>query len=602
MEKVERNLDSVDIDIEGKDIVFDTTMSYLSDATDTDTNYLKTAESAKEWTRHDSNSCLPIIQSRYINLISKHSSIGQFPEVKELKDLIRNGEYREFQRRIGCPVNKCDGRLWAESLKYFDVYVENFLKKNFDEWHQNNEQVEQWHPITEQEFNKYFSWESFRQSNIWNCWLVAAVDSLISLWQYKELIFNNVRCIENGFVFRMPLRMKGSENSEIKRNFFHEWDSYVVTKDMYSWEKSKCGRLNLLSWKEWHKALAYVLWRLYTWHDDYSYEELNSLLWREESPLEYMVYPTVSERRYKLLDESCFQNLEKLLWNFNPKTDMMTVWVQQWNWYSELLPSNLFADRGHFVSIEKTRYTNWKLMVRISNPWNAWIYYDTSFKNLKKSAESYNWASLNINAYKDKRVKSPHDERLDKAKDFWDTKRISMEWDINMTWENREELQWQRDLKIYAHEYGKIYTVESRWGSATNVELLDWFVRFSVAGRKNISISIPYDKFLSTDKDDLVDKSLYIANFINKMEYDYIKPQKAKKNYSWPFGWERWKWLEFQHKADNLRWAVRGLLRSWNVQVLTEEALWNTFGIMDTEGVGVILQDWLNQLYKWKVY
>ena len=165
----------------------------------------------------------------------------------------------------------------------------------------------------------------------------------------------------------------------------------------------------------------------------------------------------------------------------------------------------------------------------------------------------------------------------------------------------RKKLQWQRDLKIYEHDRNKFYTVESRWDSATNVELLDWFVRFSVAGRKNMSISIPNDKFLSTNQGDLVDKSLYIANFINKMAYDYIKPQKAKKNYSWPFEWEKWKWLEFQHKVDSLGWVVRGVLKSWNVQVLTEKALRDTFGIRDTEGVGVILQNWLNQLYKWKI-
>lgn len=601
MEKVERNLDSIDIDIEGKDIVFDTTMSYLSDATDTGTNYLKTAESAKEWTRHDSHSCLPIIQSRYINLISKHSSIGQFPEVKELKDLIRNGEYREFQRRIGCPVNKCDGRLWAESLKYFDVYVENFLKKNFDEWHQNNEQVEQWHPITEQEFNKYFSWESFRQSNMWNCRLVAAVDSLVGLWQYKELIFNNVRRTENGFIFRMPLRTKEAQNSEVKGNFFHEWDNYIVTKDMYSWEKSKRWRLNLLSWKEWHKALAYVLWRLHTWHDNFSYEELQWLWLWEESPLEYAVYPTVSERKEKILDDSFPPSLENLLWNFNPKTDMMTIWVQQWDWYSELLPGNLFFGRWHIVSIEKTRHTNWRLMVRISNPRNAWMYYDTSFSQLRNCATSYNWASLNVNANRDKKIKGPNDEKLEKAKDAWDWKKIGMKLDIERTWRYRKKLRNQRDLKIYEHTSQKIYTVESRWDSATNIELLKDSIKFSVPN-KNISVTIPNDKFLSTEQDDLVDKSLYIANFMNKMAYDYIKPQKAKKNYSWPFEWERWKWLEFQHKADNLRWAVRGLLRSWNVQVLTEEALRDTFGIWDTNGVGTILQDWFNQLYKWKVY
>ena len=71
MEQTEKNLDSTEMDIQSKDITFNTTMSYLSDIADTDKNYLKTTEEAKEWTRHNPNSCLPLIRTRYVNILTK---------------------------------------------------------------------------------------------------------------------------------------------------------------------------------------------------------------------------------------------------------------------------------------------------------------------------------------------------------------------------------------------------------------------------------------------------------------------------------------------------------------------------------------------------
>ena len=91
MERVERDLDSIDINVEAKDISFDTTISYLSNAADTGTNYLKTTESAKEWTRHNPNSSLFLIKCRYTNLINRYTWISEFPEIRKLEYLIKNG-------------------------------------------------------------------------------------------------------------------------------------------------------------------------------------------------------------------------------------------------------------------------------------------------------------------------------------------------------------------------------------------------------------------------------------------------------------------------------------------------------------------------------
>lgn len=83
-----------------------------------------TSEVAKNWTEKSPNSKL-----KTINSILNDSKILNINEIKNLKNKIKNCEYRSLQKIVWVPYNKCDWKLWNESLNYFKNYINKIYQQ-----------------------------------------------------------------------------------------------------------------------------------------------------------------------------------------------------------------------------------------------------------------------------------------------------------------------------------------------------------------------------------------------------------------------------------------------------------------------------------------
>lgn len=95
---------------------------------------------------------------------------------------------------------KVDGLPGSETLnRICDIldwqWVGNALRKTHEnsKLKESKNQKERWFTsLSHDDFKKYFEWEKFQQANIGDCWILAAIDSLVSFWDYEKLIRKSV--------------------------------------------------------------------------------------------------------------------------------------------------------------------------------------------------------------------------------------------------------------------------------------------------------------------------------------------------------------------------------------------------------------------------
>ena len=91
---------------------------------------LSTSEYAKKWTEKSPNSKL-----EQINNILSNPKLKDIKEIWTLKTKIAKREYRDVQKMLWISYNRCDWKLWKESLDYLNNYVNKLIQeKNTTDW------------------------------------------------------------------------------------------------------------------------------------------------------------------------------------------------------------------------------------------------------------------------------------------------------------------------------------------------------------------------------------------------------------------------------------------------------------------------------------
>ena len=91
---------------------------------------LITSEYAKKWTEKSPNSKL-----KQINEVLSKPELKDIKEIWTLKTKISKREYRDLQKILWMSYNRCDWKLWKESLDYLNNYINKLTQeKNTTNW------------------------------------------------------------------------------------------------------------------------------------------------------------------------------------------------------------------------------------------------------------------------------------------------------------------------------------------------------------------------------------------------------------------------------------------------------------------------------------
>jgi hypothetical protein len=222
---------------------------------------LITSEYAKKWTETSPNSKL-----WNIKMILNEQWIQRIKEIKILKEKIRNREYRDFQKIIKIPYNKCDWKLWWESLNYLNNYISKLKQQNniisqtnnnlsnlqqsiwqienqidtINIQHNEVQYLQSHETLNEGEYNKLFSWkEKLQQWQFGDCYLVSWINELARAQHFDTLMRTSIQ--------------------RMKRNNWDMWYQIKIPLWEPSWRKIllKDSELSVakIRWNTWYKLL-----------------------------------------------------------------------------------------------------------------------------------------------------------------------------------------------------------------------------------------------------------------------------------------------------------------------------------------------------------
>lgn len=364
---------------------------------------LVTSESAKNWTETSWESKLTEINT----VLDENEELNK---IQELKSLIANREYKKFQREICMDINKCNWKLWQETLDFLSIFIET-EKEKAKNWlnnrveldqlmlevgtenmqnlldtskitHSENIHLSRFQTLNDEEYNEIFSWkEEICQWQIEDCYLVSWINELTQTNYFDTLMKTSISREEfedNSlwYCIKIPLwepngrkiYIKDSEisNAKIKWNIWYKlleiayaknkrpnnkaWNTYdpVTDRDFKNIE---------YGWT--HEVLQTFLWYNNIWFNDfgtrYSHDYWHTLssLWR----------------RTKEQIKNSLKNFEWTIWN--KFVSLWTTWVEWWSSVPfTVWEHTLFHAHAYSVSSVELD-ANWELQyINIKNPRN----------------------------------------------------------------------------------------------------------------------------------------------------------------------------------------------------------------------------------------
>lgn len=280
--------------------------------------------------------------------------------------------------------------------------------------------------LSEEDFKKYFECDTFRQDNLWNCWVVAALDSISHLSNYEYLIRSSVKKTSSWFEIRLPMWAPSdypkAKRYKTKLQDLSRPQLWLNGKQLSLWHEFNDGQ-----WT-WFRCLIHALWQMITGKQEFNYAMLTYWPTGSLVPFECFVYWLAGETYFKpcmkvreennlLLKVNLFTNDEwvypgegrllQILNNFDPGKQSMTVIVnttdddppqirddvEAWIWQFQYLPD-------HVVSVSYVRKTSSWLMIWLSEPHTANKTTEYPYEKFIKMIWWYTIARFDENAYK----------------------------------------------------------------------------------------------------------------------------------------------------------------------------------------------------------
>ena len=417
--------------------------------------------------------------------------------------------------------------------------------------------------LSHEDFVNYFEGESFGQRNVGDCWFLAAIDSLVSFWDYEKLIRSSVTKNKNGFKIKLPLWSNSGKEyfisfSELKKkqSWIH-WENFVLVEWKQGIEALVRAYLRHTSTDSNNESDTDFL-NLNGWNTGLTFNSLLYFPWMKT----YYAQRTISEAEQKkdiqwTKDTQFVSQIYSALEDFDSKNDMITLWVYQVDEanndrknqsadnYNQL---GHYSKSNHEISVEAVKKDRWNLIITVSNPWDSGRKYDISFNNLIKSCASFTlctkkerkWLKESTKSYWkwERRHAASNKISMDKVR--------NVNQIIEITWKENEELRKARgDIIVENIDINKI-TVTS-YGRSTQVEQKNGNI---IIGTGNEKLSIPeteisnvfYKSQSDMEKNDAYRLHLYwakIANMIHFIEKNYDKNDDLYLNSDWILQYDR---------------------------------------------------------------
>ena len=365
------------------------------------TDSLVTSEYAKNWTESSPKSKLWNISVKLSN-----PKIQRLNEIKELKNKIKNREYRSFQKMVWVPYGRCDWKLWWESLNYFNNYL-NKLKQQHNMvsqtsgslislqhglWHienltdtiniQNHEAqyLSSHETMSQSEYNALFSGkERLQQWQLGDCYLVSWINELARAQHFDTLMRTSIQRMKrnNGelwYQIKIPfwepswrkILLKDSEIpvAKIRWNVWYKVLELAYAKNKLRKNDRNGNRyypitsseLKRISWWWTKEVLQSFLGKQNIWFNDFWYkdkkEPLSKLSWTQKNEIHNFL------KNYNPSIWNKFVSLSSLSWSND--TESYIVWWKK-----------IYRKHAYSLTWVK-KNSKWEIVsIRVLNPWNA---------------------------------------------------------------------------------------------------------------------------------------------------------------------------------------------------------------------------------------
>ena len=372
---------------------------------------LLTSEYAKRWTEKSQYSRL-----KDINTILNDDWIKKIKEIKTLRTKIANREYRDFQKTLWIPLNKCDWKLWWQTFEHVRNYVNKLRKQqkttiwvsNRLRWLKNNvswqwdtviwknwffenlvdttniqrreaEHLKKYETLSEAEYKKLFSWkESLQQWQLGDCYLVSWIHELARAQHFDTLMRTSIKEFkqdnwETWYQIKIPLwepswRKILLKNSEIKVAKIKGNTWYKLLELAYA--KNKL-RKNDKQGNTYKPITDTELKKISWW---WTKEVLQSFLWKENISFNDFWDPKKERPLAKLTDSQKLQ-MKGFLKNYVPSIWNKFVSLSSLKWASDQKSYSVWDKKIYYKHAYSLIWVNknnkWEIQsIKVLNPWN----------------------------------------------------------------------------------------------------------------------------------------------------------------------------------------------------------------------------------------
>lgn len=372
---------------------------------------LVTSEYAKKWTETSPNSKLNVI-----NWILWDSKISRITEVKILKNLILSHNYRKFQKSVWVPNNRCDWKLWNESLSYFKNYINkikqqnnntlqvnsNLLSLGQDIWiiqnqadtlniqHNEAQYLASHETMSQNEYDRLFSGkERLQQWQLWDCYLVSGINQLARAQHFDTLMRTSIQRMKRAnwdlwYQIKIPLGepswrkilLKDAELPVAKIN----WNKWYKLLEL-AYAKNKLRKND----RQWNRYSPITPWEFAKIEWGWTHEVLTTFLGKNNIGFSDF-WTQKNYKEWKLLSQSSNQaktEMYNFLKNYNPSIWNKFVSLASLKWASDKISytvwkNTLYYKHAYSLSWVTKDSSGNITSIRVLNPWNkqwAWKNY-----------------------------------------------------------------------------------------------------------------------------------------------------------------------------------------------------------------------------------
>lgn len=434
---------------------------------------------------------------------------------------------------------------------------ENNTENNLlTEWNENNE-YDQYPYINDQDYKKYFAPETYKfKQLIWSCRFVSAIYWITQMKSYKQLVKNSAKKDENwNFIVRIPLSLdKKAEGNRHKIDIsayqnqisINGTNHQILHREDNTDSWNGIVALAMAIWEDITEKIKFDITRLEGWSATQIFLHWNAI---NGIGLETQV-------------ENADIKIDELKKYLRQDDTIVIAHVKSNNdWSFETKWNN--NKSNHAITITKIINDNNTEYIQ---------YYDPNFYELKTiSIDDFFNKCFSYDVYcatDDSNKRYPQEEN--KKANYDENNKNSVGSVVDNTWEIDEilrNLRWdiityKEDDKLIVESRGKraeitkktekkhirTVAIDSKWDTIWDSDYQPYNISYTAINfsNSNIVLNIDMSKLSNKykwEKNNLYKEYLYlpkIANFINRIIYNYIDTEARNKENSSPFSIDRY--------------------------------------------------------------